>query len=151
MGTEKLSNLQEAAQREEEVDDGFRSTQVVWSHISKSSTPFRVVFPRHCSTDITLMAKYMFTLLLNTVTPGFPDGASVKEPSCQCKRHKRCGFSPWAGKIPWRRKWQLTSVFLPRESHGQRSLAGYSPKGCKEEDTTELLRTPNVHIIMFTL
>ena len=41
------------------------------------------------------------------------------------------------GKIPWRRKWQPTSVFLPGESHGQRSLAGYSPWGCKELDTTE--------------
>ena len=41
--------------------------------------------------------------------------------------HKRCGFEPWVGKIPLRRKWQSTPVFLPRESHGQRSLAGYSP------------------------
>ena len=39
----------------------------------------------------------------------------------------RPGFDPWVGKIPWRRKWQPTQVFLPRESHGQRSLAGYSP------------------------
>ena len=37
----------------------------------------------------------------------------------------------WLGKIPWRRKWQLTPVFLPRESHGQRSLVGYSPQGCR--------------------
>ena len=43
------------------------------------------------------------------------------------------------GKIPWRRKWQPTLVFLPRESHGQRSLVGYSPWGCKELDTTEQL------------
>jgi len=40
-------------------------------------------------------------------------------------------------KIPWRRKWQPTPVFLPGESHGQRSLAGYSPRGCKGSDTTE--------------
>ena len=40
-------------------------------------------------------------------------------------------------KIPWRRAWQPTPVFLPEESHGQRSLAGNSPKGCKESDTTE--------------
>ena len=46
-------------------------------------------------------------------------------------------FDFWVGKIPWRRKWQPTPVFLPRESHGQRSLAGYSPQGCKELDTTE--------------
>ena len=41
-------------------------------------------------------------------------------------------FDPWVGKIPWRKAWQLTSVFLPREFHGQRSLAGYSPWGRKE-------------------
>ena len=46
-------------------------------------------------------------------------------------------FDPWAGKIPWRRKWQPTPVFLPGESHGQRSLAGYSPQGRTESDTTE--------------
>ena len=68
---------------------------------------------------------------------GFSGGASSKEPACQCRRHKRCGFNPWVRKIPWRRAWQLTPVFLPGESHGQRSLAGYSPNGCKESDTTE--------------
>ena len=41
------------------------------------------------------------------------------------------------GKILWGRKWQHTSVYLPGESHGQRSLAGYSPWGCKESDMTE--------------
>ena len=45
----------------------------------------------------------------------------------------------WVGKIPWRRKWQPTPVFLPGESHGQRSLEGYSPQGHKESDTTEWL------------
>ena len=52
----------------------------------------------------------------------------------------KCGgpwFSPWVGKIPWRRVWQPTPVFLPRESQGQRSLVGYSPWGFKESDTTE--------------
>ena len=52
---------------------------------------------------------------------------------------KRLGFSPQLGKIPGRRKWQPTPVFLPGESHGQRSLAGYSPQGRKELDTTERL------------
>ena len=45
----------------------------------------------------------------------------------------------WVGKIPWRRKWQPIPVFLPGESHGQRSLAGYSPRGRRESDTTERL------------
>jgi len=42
-------------------------------------------------------------------------------------RDMRLGFSPWVGKIPWRRAWQPTPVLLPRKSHEQRSLAGYSP------------------------
>ena len=58
---------------------------------------------------------------------GSPGGTSGKEPACQCRRHKRCGFDPWVGKIPWRRTWQPTPVFLPGESHGQRSLVGYGP------------------------
>ena len=48
-----------------------------------------------------------------------------------------CGFDPWVGKIPWRRAWQPTPVFLPGESHGQRSLGGCSPWGHKDSDTTE--------------
>jgi len=49
----------------------------------------------------------------------------------------RRGFDPWVGMIPWRRAWQSTPVTLPGESQGQRSLAGYSPRGQKESDTTE--------------
>ena len=48
-------------------------------------------------------------------------------------------FSLWVGKIPWRRKWQPTSVFVPGKFHGRRSLAGYSLKGHKELDMTERL------------
>ena len=47
----------------------------------------------------------------------------------------------WVGKIPWRRAWQPTPVFLLGESHGQRSLVGYSPWGCKESDSIEWLGT----------
>ena len=61
---------------------------------------------------------------------------SGKEPDCQSRRCKRPKFDPWVRKIPWRRKWQPTPVFLPGESRGQRSLAGYSPWGGKELDTT---------------
>ena len=49
------------------------------------------------------------------------------------------GFNPWVGKIPWRRKWQPTPVFLPGKSHGRRSLMGYKPWGHKELDTIERL------------
>ena len=44
-------------------------------------------------------------------------------------------FDPWVGKIPWRRAWQPTPVFLPGESHGQRRLVDYGPWGHKESDT----------------
>ena len=66
---------------------------------------------------------------------------SGKESTCQCRRHRISGFNPWVGKIPWRRKWQPTLVFLPAKSHGQRSLAGYSPWGRKELDMTEYAQT----------
>ena len=67
---------------------------------------------------------------------GFPGGASDKESAYQCTRCKRQRFDPWIGKIPWRRAWQTTPVFLSRESHGQRSLGDYSSWGRKESDTT---------------
>ena len=62
-----------------------------------------------------------------TVSIVSPSKASqvVLQPACQCKKHKRPGFSPWVWKIPWRRAWQPTPVFMPGESHGQRSLTGY--------------------------
>jgi len=68
----------------------------------------------------------------------FPGGASGREPSYQCRRHKRSRFDPSVGKIPWRREWLPTVVFLPGESHGQRSLASYSPWDLKEVDMTEM-------------
>ena len=52
---------------------------------------------------------------------------SGKEPACQVRRHERCGFDPWVRKIPWRKAQQFSPGFLLGESHGQRSLAGYSP------------------------
>ena len=56
------------------------------------------------------------------------------ESTCQGRRRR---FNSWVRKIPWRRKWQLTPVFLPGKSHGQRSLEGYGPWGRKKLDTTE--------------
>ena len=67
----------------------------------------------------------------------YPGGTSGKESTCQRRKHKRGGFNPWVGKIPWRRKWQPTPVFLPEESHGQRSLAGLQSTGHKESDMTK--------------
>ena len=70
-----------------------------------------------------------------TLAQNFPIAQMVKNlPAVQ-----ETGFDPWVRKIPWRRKWQPTPVFLPGESHGQRSLAGCSPWGRKESDTTKQL------------
>ena len=49
--------------------------------------------------------------------------------------------NPWVRKIPWRREWLLTSVFLTAKFHGQKILVGYSPKDHKGSDTTEQLST----------
>ena len=65
---------------------------------------------------------------------GFLWRLSGKESACQSRR---CGFDPWVRKIRWRRKWQPTPVVLLGESHGWRSLVGYSPWSHKESDATE--------------
>ena len=69
---------------------------------------------------------------------GFPGGSVSKKSICNAGDHlwcKRSEFDPWVWKIPWRKKWQLTSVFLPGESRGQRSLAYYCPWGCRMSQT----------------
>ena len=70
---------------------------------------------------------------------GFPGGTTGEEPTCHCRRHKRCEFHPWVGRIHRSRERQPTAVFLPGESHGQGSLVGHSLWGHKESDTTEWL------------
>ena len=55
----------------------------------------------------------------------------VKNPSASAGDVRDVALVPWIGKIPWRRRWQSAPVFLPGKSHGQRSLAGYSPRGRK--------------------
>ena len=64
---------------------------------------------------------------------GFPGGSDGPESACNAGDQ---GSIPRLGKIPWRREWLPTPVFLPGEFHGERSLVGYSPWGCKESDTT---------------
>ena len=66
---------------------------------------------------------------------------SGEKSTCQCRSHRRCRFNPWVRKIPWKREWQPIPVFLTGKSYGQRNLAGYSPWGCKESDTTKQLST----------
>ena len=110
---------------------------------SKQPEPFYFLNFSHILSDYSylgLMAKDAFLRLSKwkynlhiAKWTGFPGGSVVKESVCQCRRH---GFDPWVRKIPWRRKWQPTPVFLPGKSHGQRSLEDYSPWGCKESDMT---------------
>jgi len=78
------------------------------------------------STAPTLQSTPSQSLLVCLLL-GFPGCASGKESACQSRGCKRCGFDPWVRKIPWRRTWQPAPVFLPGESHGQRSLVGYNP------------------------
>ena len=82
---------------------------------------------------------------------GFPGGASSVESSCQGRRHKRGRFDLWVGRISWSRKWQPAPIFLPGKSHGQRSLAAYSPRGHKESDMTEQLSPSEPSIYFYSL
>jgi len=61
----------------------------------------------------------------------------VKNPAANAGDIRDAGSIPGFGKIPWKRTWQPTPVFLPGESHRQRHLMGYSPWGCTESETTE--------------
>ena len=72
----------------------------------------------------------------------------VKNPLASVGRHKRCEFYPCVEQTPWRRKWQPTPVFLLGESHGQRSLAGCSPQGHKESNTTERTWHTCMHVML---
>ena len=69
----------------------------------------------------------------------------VKNQPANARRCKRPGFHPRVGKLPWRRAWQPTPVFLSGESHGQRSLEGYSPQGCKELDMAVVTQHAYLH------
>ena len=66
----------------------------------------------------------------------------------QCRRH---GFDPWVRKIPWRRTWQTSPVFLPGKSHKQRSLAGYRLWSHKELGVTEQLNNNNSKALRLNL
>ena len=81
------------------------------------------------------------------MVPGLPRWLSGKESDCQFRSHRRCEFNSWVGKIPWRRKCQPTPVFLLGESHGERSLASYSPLGPEELEMTKVIEYTYMHII----
>ena len=116
-----IKNIKELIRNETQQGDGFTE----FSEVEEDTGAFR----------LTLWGGWLSPLHPRAASlAGFPGGARGKEPAYQCRRHKRYGFDPWVGKIPWRRAWQPTPVFLPGEPHGQRSLVGYSPWGSKESD-----------------
>ena len=80
----------------------------------------------------------------------FLDGSDGKEYSCQCRRPGFNQNNPWVEKIPWRKEWLLTPIFLPVKFHGQRSLMGYSPWGHKESDMTEQLKLSLSNMYTYT-
>ena len=76
---------------------------------------------------------------------GSSGGSVVKNPSASAEDIKRRRFDPWVGKILWRRAWKPTSVFLPGEPHGLRSLVDYSPYDHKKSNTTEVAEHACMH------
>ena len=99
----------------------------------------------HTETCYIYASVCVWDRLPTPVILGFPGGSDDKESTCNA----RPGFDPWVAKAPCHMAWQTTPVFLPRESHGQRSLAGYCAWGCKESDTAEHVYT-YIYIYMHT-
>ena len=125
-----------------------------WYLISSSSSTYRIFYGwktffyliQKEQARIGILSGWIAHILSVTmVSMGFPHGLSGKEFACQCRR---CGFNPWFGKIACRSIWQPTSVFLPGESHDQRSLVDYSLWGHKESDPTERLNNNNNGLII---
>ena len=105
---------------------------ILWTERDFSShvlafEPIGFGLPFLCSTCCLRCLRY---------SSGFPSGSEVKNPPAMQKR-LGYGFNSWVGKIPWKRKWQPIPEFLLGKFQGQRSLAGYSPWGHKESDTTK--------------
>ena len=100
--------------------------QLSWTETHSQSSALN-----HYSLIQEFISKTKEKILLRTKVPGGSDGKRI------CLQYGRPRFDHWVCKIPWGREWQPTPVFLPGESHGQRSLADYSPWGHKDLDTTE--------------
>ena len=131
-----------------------KSPENIWLEIDLNHKPWAQlpIFISPYQTDIVFLLmsqKYCSKpcLYVKVKYTALPGGTS-KEPACQCRRCKRCGFGPWVRKIPWRSAWQPSSVCLPGESHGQRSLAGYSPWGHAE--LTPLKRL-SMHVWLYVI
>ena len=121
--------IEGAMQAEGTWDVRQRQTYTVWPHLNVGSR----------SQQTSAHSKKQPTQI--QASPGGASGeesASRRKRRKRRRRRKRHRLDPRVGKTPWRRKWQPTPVLSPGESHGQRSLLGYSPRGHKESDTTEL-------------
>ena len=100
-------------------------------HMADSS-PAAAATPHHLCNELSTLQKVLPSFLIS-----FSSLMYIKGGFTYIRR--RCRFDPWVRKIPWRRKWQPTPVFLPGKFYGQRSLAGYSPWGHRKSDMTEWL------------
>ena len=99
--------------------------------------------------EILLPEIHPQEISLNMLKTWLPSGSVVRHQPANAGG-RRCGFAPWVGKVHWRRAWQPTPGFVPGESHGQRSLVGYSLWGCKESDTTAHMRAATkTHLRLF--
>ena len=103
---------------------------------SPLSSGFGPLLHIHVFLYLKKIKSVYFKINMHITLGGPPSWHSGKESTCQCREH---AFNPWVGKVPWRREWPPTPVFVLGESHGQRSQSGYSPWGRIESDRTEQL------------
>jgi len=94
---------------------------------------------------------WSFSPEINTVNDWMTGCPPSRLPRWQCRRHKRRGLDPRVRKIPWRRKWEPTPASLSGEPHGQRSLAGYGPWGCRGRHNLKGLQFSSVAQLCLTL
>ena len=137
----------------------FMGSQRVRYNLATEQQLINQIMHLSCSKHSSGFPKKLIFILL-TVSQA-SQVANGKEPTCQCRRLRRHWFDPWVGKILWRRTWQSIPVFLPGESHGQRSLEGHSPQGHMtlwshvsiESDTTEAAQHADImaHKVLFPL
>ena len=138
-----------------------KSGRMCWTCDERAMDTAVKVFTAHTQVKRGKLARSRCSRVLSVfpkLSKGFPGGTSGKELSCQCRRHKRHEFDPWVRKMPWRRAWQSAPVFLPGESHGQRSLAGCSPQfhrvrhnwsdsACTHAGTKSVVWLPSWHLL----
>ena len=106
--------------------------EATWPWISSSLLSF-LFNSQLCSIRWSAQTRHIVHYLFNWSNPWWLIWQKI------CLQWRRPGFHSWVGKTAWRREWLPLPVFLPGEFHGQRSLTGFSPCGCKELDMTEHL------------